>query len=230
MTINQGDTVPDFELPDETGTPRTLSGLLETCLELTGSHIERDDDDTRRPTDDHHRRRRPHQPRTTSCGPGRPGSSTTSASIAGRALRGVPRDIEAVIPPVFIAIFFFVVNVATLSKLTQAAGPGLRLRGVPDAHRDPARGHRRLARAGAGARRAERVPRSAAHDADPAAGRSCSATWSPTWPWPSGSPSRSSITRLRHRYALTVPTMLEGAPHRSIMADVLRPARRTKRG
>ena len=29
MTINQGDTVPDFELPDETGTPRTLSGLLE---------------------------------------------------------------------------------------------------------------------------------------------------------------------------------------------------------
>jgi peroxiredoxin Q/BCP len=29
MTINQGDTVPDFELPDETGTPRTLSRLLE---------------------------------------------------------------------------------------------------------------------------------------------------------------------------------------------------------
>src|SRR5687767_15035192 len=29
MTINQGDTVPDFELPDETGTPRRLSGLLE---------------------------------------------------------------------------------------------------------------------------------------------------------------------------------------------------------
>jgi ABC-2 type transport system permease protein len=46
------------------------------------------------------------------------------AAIAGRALRGVPRDLEAVIPPVFIAVFFFVVNIATLSKVTQAAGPG----------------------------------------------------------------------------------------------------------
>jgi ABC-2 type transport system permease protein len=40
-------------------------------------------------------------------------------TIAGRALRAVPRDLEAVIPPVFIAIFFFVVNVATLSRLTE---------------------------------------------------------------------------------------------------------------
>ncbi|SRR5260370_5952781 len=39
-------------------------------------------------------------------------------SIAGRALRAVPRDPAAVIPPVFIALFFFVVNIATLSKLT----------------------------------------------------------------------------------------------------------------
>jgi ABC-2 type transport system permease protein len=46
------------------------------------------------------------------------------ATIAGRALRAVPRDLEGVLPPVFIAVFFFVVNVATLSKLTQAAGPG----------------------------------------------------------------------------------------------------------
>jgi ABC-2 type transport system permease protein len=46
------------------------------------------------------------------------------ASIAGRALRAVPRDTEAVIPPVFIAVFFFVVNVATLSKLTQGTAPG----------------------------------------------------------------------------------------------------------
>lgn len=44
------------------------------------------------------------------------------SSIAGRALRGVPRDMEAVLPPVFIALFFFVVNIATLSKLTQAGG------------------------------------------------------------------------------------------------------------
>jgi ABC-2 type transport system permease protein len=45
------------------------------------------------------------------------------ASIAGRALRAVPRDIEAVVPPVFIALFFFVVNIATLKRLTEAT-PG----------------------------------------------------------------------------------------------------------
>jgi ABC-2 type transport system permease protein len=46
------------------------------------------------------------------------------ASIAGRALRAVPRDMEAVIPPIFIALFFFVVNISTLDKLTTAAAPG----------------------------------------------------------------------------------------------------------
>jgi ABC-2 type transport system permease protein len=45
-------------------------------------------------------------------------------SIAGRALRAVPRDLEAIIPPVFIAFFFFVVNVGTLENLTQANIPG----------------------------------------------------------------------------------------------------------
>jgi len=40
------------------------------------------------------------------------------ATIAGRALRAVPRDPAAVIPPVFIALFFFIVNIATLKKLT----------------------------------------------------------------------------------------------------------------
>jgi ABC-2 type transport system permease protein len=39
-------------------------------------------------------------------------------SIAGRALRAVPRDPAGVAPPVFIALFFFVVNIATLKKLT----------------------------------------------------------------------------------------------------------------
>jgi ABC-2 type transport system permease protein len=43
-------------------------------------------------------------------------------SIAERALRAVPRDFEAVIPPVFIALFFFVVNIATLERLTEAGG------------------------------------------------------------------------------------------------------------
>jgi ABC-2 type transport system permease protein len=46
------------------------------------------------------------------------GFSHDLTSIAGRALRAVPRDPAAVIPPVFIALFFFVVNIATLNKLT----------------------------------------------------------------------------------------------------------------
>src|SRR5947208_12423802 len=40
-------------------------------------------------------------------------------SVAGRALRAVPRDLTAVIPPVFIALFFFVVNIGTLQRLTE---------------------------------------------------------------------------------------------------------------
>jgi ABC-2 type transport system permease protein len=40
-------------------------------------------------------------------------------SIAGRALRAIPRDMTAVVPPVLIALFFFVVNIATLQRLTQ---------------------------------------------------------------------------------------------------------------
>jgi ABC-2 type transport system permease protein len=41
-------------------------------------------------------------------------------SIAGRALRAVPRDIEGVVPSVFIAVFFFLVNIATLENLTES--------------------------------------------------------------------------------------------------------------
>jgi ABC-2 type transport system permease protein len=44
-------------------------------------------------------------------------------SIAGRALRAVPRDVAGVVPPVFIALFFFVVNIATLERLTEST-PG----------------------------------------------------------------------------------------------------------
>jgi ABC-2 type transport system permease protein len=39
-------------------------------------------------------------------------------AIAGRALRAVPRDLGTVMPPIFIALFFFLVNIATLKKLT----------------------------------------------------------------------------------------------------------------
>jgi len=40
-------------------------------------------------------------------------------AIAGRALRAVPRDLESVTPPVFISLFFFLVNVGTLQHLTE---------------------------------------------------------------------------------------------------------------
>jgi ABC-2 type transport system permease protein len=45
-------------------------------------------------------------------------------SIAGRALRAVPRDLAVVIPPVFISLFFFIVNIATLKRVV-AQVPGL---------------------------------------------------------------------------------------------------------
>jgi ABC-2 type transport system permease protein len=51
--------------------------------------------------------------------PRRTGFVHDVATIAGRSLRAVPRDLEAVIPPVFIAVFFFVVNIGTLEPLTE---------------------------------------------------------------------------------------------------------------
>jgi ABC-2 type transport system permease protein len=42
------------------------------------------------------------------------------ATIAGRALRAIPRDMESVMPPLFIAVFFYVVNIATLENITEA--------------------------------------------------------------------------------------------------------------
>ena len=144
--------------------------LDDVFLELTGSHIERERRPTRRPPDDRRRRRRPDHAAPTRSAPDPAGFVHDVAAIAGRALRAVPRDLEAVIPPVFIALFFFVVNIATLQKLTQSAGRRLRLQGVPDADGDPARRHRRLPGAGARARRAGRLPRPAAADAGPAPG------------------------------------------------------------
>ena len=41
-------------------------------------------------------------------------------AVSGRALRAVPRDIAIVIPPVFIALFFFVVNIGTLQRITSS--------------------------------------------------------------------------------------------------------------
>ena len=43
-------------------------------------------------------------------------------SVAIRALRQIPREPEAVIPALIIPVFFFVVNVGSLSNVAQAAG------------------------------------------------------------------------------------------------------------
>jgi ABC-2 type transport system permease protein len=42
------------------------------------------------------------------------------SSIAGRSLRTIPREIETVIPAVFIASFFYLVNIATLETVTES--------------------------------------------------------------------------------------------------------------
>ena len=43
-------------------------------------------------------------------------------SVAGRALRAIPREPEALIPALIVPIFFFVVNVGSLSDISSFAG------------------------------------------------------------------------------------------------------------
>src|SRR5689334_3159500 len=52
--------------------------------------------------------------------PERAGFVTDVLTVAGRALRAVPRDLESVMPPVFISLFFFLVNIGTLQHLTES--------------------------------------------------------------------------------------------------------------
>ncbi len=47
-----------------------------------------------------------------------------TTTVAGRALRAVPRDLASVVPPVLLAVFFFVVNIATLKPLTESTATG----------------------------------------------------------------------------------------------------------
>ncbi len=42
------------------------------------------------------------------------------STVAGRALRAIPRELEAIIPPIFIALFFFLVNIGTLDQVTES--------------------------------------------------------------------------------------------------------------
>ena len=46
------------------------------------------------------------------------------ASIAGRALRAIPREPEAVIPALIVPVFFFVVNIGALQDLVERHGSG----------------------------------------------------------------------------------------------------------
>jgi ABC-2 type transport system permease protein len=56
--------------------------------------------------------------------PRKSGFAHDVTAIAGRALRAVPRDTEAVVPPIFIALFFFIVNIGTLEPLTEGSISG----------------------------------------------------------------------------------------------------------
>jgi ABC-2 type transport system permease protein len=51
------------------------------------------------------------------------------ASIAGRALRAVPSELETVIPPIFISLFFYIVNIGTLQHLTESHIKGFDIKG-----------------------------------------------------------------------------------------------------
>jgi ABC-2 type transport system permease protein len=51
--------------------------------------------------------------------PKQAGFTRDLVAVAGRALRAIPRDVAAVVPPIFIALFFFVVNIGTLQRLTE---------------------------------------------------------------------------------------------------------------
>ncbi len=45
-------------------------------------------------------------------------------SVAGRALRSIPREPEAVVPALVVPVFFFVVNVGSLQDVTETRFPG----------------------------------------------------------------------------------------------------------
>ena len=46
-------------------------------------------------------------------------------SVAGRAIRALPREPEAIVPALMVPLFFFVVNIGSLQELGEQAIPGL---------------------------------------------------------------------------------------------------------
>lgn len=45
-------------------------------------------------------------------------------SVAGRAVRSIPREPEGVIPALIVPLFFFVVNIGSLQRITEGQAPG----------------------------------------------------------------------------------------------------------
>ncbi len=62
-----------------------------------------------------------------------PGFVADLVSVAGRAVRGIPREPAELIPALMIPLFFFVVNVGALQDFSEAGIPELRLQGLPAA-------------------------------------------------------------------------------------------------
>ena len=111
------------------------------------------------------------------------GFLSDTATIAGRALRAIPRDVETVIPPIFIALFFFLVNIGTLSDLTEGRSKD------STSPRSSCRRRSCSASPGCHVRRHScstcRTATSTACCSLPSDGwRSCSVIWSPTSPSP----------------------------------------------
>ncbi len=52
------------------------------------------------------------------------GFVSDTASVAGRALRGIPREPATIIPALFIPLFFFIVNVGALQDFSEQGIPG----------------------------------------------------------------------------------------------------------
>lgn len=54
----------------------------------------------------------------------RAGFAADVVSVAGRAVRSIPREPEGVIPALIVPLFFFVVNIGSLQKITESQAPG----------------------------------------------------------------------------------------------------------
>ena len=90
------------------------------------------------------------------------------ASVARRAIRQIPREPEAVIPALIVPIFFYVLNIGALSKITHAAAR-IQLQGLRTPRGRRLRRHGRVPGVRARHRHPERLLRPAHDHAGPPA-------------------------------------------------------------